>query len=93
MRYPGVRTNNCTVEAFDTEGGARHGCQVWFELPLDGVAELQAVALYAGDVCLGGGTIRERGPSLLDEARGITLTGWSGQRGGGADAVESYVIG
>ena len=35
--------------------------------------------MYDGDVCLGGGTIRERGPTLWEEATGLKTIGWGSQ--------------
>ena len=32
---------------------------------------------YDGDACLGGAFIRERGPTMWDETRGVCGTGWS----------------
>ena len=51
------------------------------------VAEMQSVAFYAGEVCLGGALIRQRAPTFLDEARGVHRIGWSGGGGQGATFV------
>lgn len=51
--------------------------QLVFDNPAVDIAELQAVALYDGDACLGGAFIRERGPTMWDETRGVCGTGWS----------------
>lgn len=39
------------------EAGAEWGVHVEFELPARALAKLQALALYEGDVCLGGGLL------------------------------------
>ena len=41
--------------------------RMYFEEPIRGVAPMQAVALYDGEVCLGGATIHERGRTLWEE--------------------------
>ena len=60
-----------------------------FDEPVRGLAEMQAIALYDGDICLGGATIWERGPTLWDEARALHRVGYSGGSEHGAMAFVS----
>jgi len=53
------------------EGGeAGAELRLRFEQPARAITPGQAVVLYEGEVCLGGGMIRHPGRSLLEEARG-----------------------
>jgi tRNA (5-methylaminomethyl-2-thiouridylate)-methyltransferase len=76
VRHPGA-IFGCTVELQRPNGGgAPSTLRVWLDEPVSGVAELQSIALYDGDICLGGATILERGPTLWEEARGLRRVGW-----------------
>ena len=65
VRHPGV-LHTCTVERVDAAGTLR----VSFDRPIQDVAPLQAMALYDGEVCLGGAIIKARGPTLYEEQNG-----------------------
>ena len=93
IRHPGVIWDGVRVEwiscADHAAGQASSGAgrlQASFEQAVHDVAELQAVAFYDGDVCLGGAQIHTRGPSLLDEVKGLERVGWNGGQGGRIDA-------
>ena len=79
----------CTVE-IETSPPLRAGAmRLSFDEPVRGLAEMQAIALYDGDICLGGATIWERGPTLWDEARALHRVGYSGGSEHGAMAFVS----
>ena len=84
VRHPG-ELHACRVDRSRAlPGGA---LRVTFDAPVRGLAEMQAVAFYDGDECLGGSTIWERGPNVLEEARALHRVGYSG------DGAASYVRG
>ena len=88
IRHPGQR-HACTIRAVG-ESDAHHTLRVSFDLPVRDVCEMQTVAFYLGDVCIGGATIAERGTTLWEEARGFNRVGWSGR---GDHGVTAYVSG
>lgn len=45
--------------------------QVVFDLPQRAIAEGQSVVFYDGEICLGGGFIRGKGPSLLEQKKSL----------------------
>lgn len=89
FRHPG-RRQPCTIElrprlVTGSNQGSSVGLQkdlvVHFDTPVRDVAEGQIIAFYDGDVCLGGAPIRERAPTLWEEALGMYRVGWSGMSG------------
>lgn len=93
VRHPG-ELHECTMELEPDHSLRRGALRITLDQPVRGIAELQAVAFYMADVCLGGATIWERGPTLWDEARALRRVGYSGgSNATRADGPTALVIG
>ena len=68
VTFPAAHLSQCLHHARSISPDEPVGLHVWTERP-SLIATMQSVALYDGEVCLGGAKIVRRGPSLFEDCK------------------------